>query len=338
MNKSIFYFLIIFSLNLTAQTTININHKSSGSPHGIDENTGFTEQIHKNNISAQKTIISNAFSNDKDYVLSEVKYNHSGKPGEKIMYGNDGKILSRQVRIYDTKGNLTGINNFDKGNNFSGGIVKKYNENSQLIEDYETDKNGKKSGKNETDYDNNGRMNEIQGYSAENVLVIIKTFKYDISGNMISKTSMDGSGKKLNVESYKYDNKGNKTEIEINNIDNKYKYKYKFNFDNENNLTLMQRIYGDTEIIETYTYKYDNNRNNIESEYISKGTVHTVLASKFDENNNKVEQILKLWDGSLSSKTTWEYNSTGVVTGEKQWNVQNGQVSQETKYFYEYFK
>jgi len=62
------------------------------------------------------------------------------------------------------------------------------------------------------------------------------------------------------------------------------------------------------------------------------------LFDNYDKNENKTEEILKLADGSISSKTTWDFDTNGNVISEKQWNVKTGLVSQETRYIYEYYK
>ena len=40
---------------------------------------------------------------------NNIKFNNSGRPLEVIAYSNDGKILSKKVKNYDTKGNVTGV-------------------------------------------------------------------------------------------------------------------------------------------------------------------------------------------------------------------------------------
>jgi len=339
MKNLIFYFLILLSTSLFAQNKVDHKHKINGGIDNCKDNQNeMFNKMSNSKISVQRTYLSNSSSQNREVLLGETKFNSQGRPTEIKSFSVDGKVNSVRTKKYDTKGNLTELASLSADNKVSESMVKKYDEFGRVIESNDINSQGVRTGKTESRYDRDGKLEEVQGYSGDNVLVVDKTFSYDNSGNMLSKSSKNGTGKEINLETYKYNDHGIMIEDKITNFDTKTSYKYTWEYDNNGNVTEMKRFFGDNEVIEKYNYKYDVKGNVIETEFINKAGIHTILTDKYDNNDNKIEEILKLNDGSLSSKTTWVYDSTGNVTEEKQWDVNTGQVRQNTRYEYVNFK
>jgi hypothetical protein len=335
----IFSLLILLSFSLSAQIKSNHKHNGNNLLSSCSEvNNETSEKISQNKILGTKIYLNNPSIGNKDLLMSETKYNNSGLPIEKSSYNFEGKQTSRRTFKYDNKGNATEVSDYNENMALTGKVIKKYDEFGRVIERIEKDNSGKNLWRLEKRYNTNGNIEEEQGYSENNVLVSVNSYVYDSGGRLTEEIVKNGTGKVLSRITYVYNASGKLTEEKVNNLENKYINKYKYTYDSEGKVTGYQRLYGESEVIENFQYRYDTNGNTIETEYNDKGGIHTILSSKYDVDNNKTEEILRLADGSISSKTTFIYDKNGNEAEELQWDSKSGQVKMSNKFVYEFNK
>lgn len=125
-------------------------------------------------------------------------------------------------------------------------------------------------------------------------------------GNVLDEVHWFSEYGKESIASFKYDSKGNLTDRIIKDVDGTFRQKY--------------------------TYKYDENGNNIESiwYYKNDSLISTILRSSYDLNGNKIDDRYYGSRGELYDKVTYKYDKNGLV-------IERDYYEHRTNKFYEKF-
>jgi len=139
-------------------------------------------------------------------------------------------------------------------------------------------------------------------------------FIFDTKGNKIEEGSYkyetDGS---IITYTYKYNDKGNKTEKKKYYIDGGLETKYIYKYDDIGNLIEESDYFQENRINNKQTYKYNDKGNLIETNYSNSTGMKTKQTYKYDNKENLIEEI---------------YSTS--------FSVSSGYEGYETKYIYKY--
>lgn len=143
------------------------------------------------------------------------KYDHIGNRIEEIYYDKSNHVSEKTTFKYVKKGNEVEETRYDSDGGLDFRCVSKYDEKGNGIEHNGYNSDGSLSFKRQCRYDDIGNMIEEVVYEDEEVLVVDKFGKAEVTS--------------LNYHYfYKYDNKGNIIECYGSNPKNPIKYKYEF--------------------------------------------------------------------------------------------------------------
>lgn len=152
------------------------------------------------------------------------------------------------------------------------------------------------------------------------------TIKYDDNGNKVGGSGWvdgwTGNGLLLPIGrqviyTYKFDEKGKKTEKNTYNLNNQLLYKTIYKYDRNNNQIEENNYYSDGSLLHRTMYKYDDRRNLIEA---SPNTIYGKTTYKYDSNDKRIEKNDCYSDGSLSNRTTYKYDEKGNRIEENYYN------------------
>jgi len=165
-------------------------------------------------------------------------------------------------------------------------------------------------------------------------------FIFDTNGNKIEEGSYKYEiDESINKYTYKYNDKGNKTEKKKyypgGVLETKYIYKY-----NDNGNLIEESDYFNENILNNkYTYKYDDTGNLIETNYSNPTGMKTKQTYKYDERENLIEKIYYT-SFSVSSgykgyetKSIYKYDSIGNEIAKE--NYMDGKFTEKVTYKYD---
>lgn len=274
-------------------------------------------------------------SNNREVPAQVFQYDKNGNEMAMLTYDEKGSLVSKVVKGYDNKGNQVSVKSYQND------VIKEtksttYNEFGNEIEMLETGNSDKSQTKIEFIYDGNNNLIEKNSIGSNGSLIMKNVFKYDNNDRLIEKYAQS-SNKIVTMSTYKYDSKGLLIEQEDIDKEINHSMKYTLKYDNSGNLTENFVYSGGTEIY-GFKYTYDKNGNNVESEYYSRGKLVSTLYETYDKNNNKIEEVLKLVDGSVYSKTTYTYNEKNLMTERIFWDPKTNKQTGKSIYKFEYYK
>ncbi len=149
---------------------------------------------------------------NEDRLLIRMLYDFSGGGNrmEIIIYGDDGSIVSKEVRGLDRSTSLIEGDRRDKDGNIQERLVATKDAAGRTGETRTSFKSGAVSGEVKTVI-LSARQNERQFYDAEGILKLKIVTTVDHKGEWVERATYDGNGKLVKKDSYerKYDEKGN---------------------------------------------------------------------------------------------------------------------------------
>lgn len=196
-----------------------------------------------------------------------------------------GKDISK----YDRTGNLTEMNYYDLNNDVYWKYTYKYNALRKVIEENWQDCYG--TIKTTYKYDSIGNKIESCVYEANGTLRFRTVFDNNIVENKIEVRWF-----KLNILSSiiscKYDASGNLIEENGNNEDGSFAYKSSYKYDENNNRIEWNWI--NTETVSRFTYQYDKMGNQTEERGFYSDSINNYKYTNIYEYNNSSEWIKKI--------------------------------------------
>ena len=336
--KKQFYFLLIFiCVNAFSQTKNDVLHVKNTN-HNPEISCKQDEKVDaairkENKVESRSTFY---FIDKKEIPAQLFKYDRNGNVTELVSFDKDGSVRSKVVKEYDSRDNLTIVKSFDKNNGLEESAETKYNEFGNEIERLEKDNAGRIVTKVESIYDGNNNLIEQNSIGSDGTLMFKNVFQYDGNDKLAEKycTSLN---KVISRSTYKYDSNGLMTEHQDDETGTNRTMKYKMKYDGSGNM-LECTVYTIGEEFYRYDYTYDKNGNNTVTEYYSKGKLVSILYDTFDENHNKIEEVLKLAKGSVSSKTTYNYNRKNQLTETVYWDPEKDKPTGRSIDKFEYYK
>lgn len=239
-----------------------------------------------------------------------IEYDLNGNEIQYLAYNEVGYCVEKYIHEYeyDTKGNILENLYYENDGSLYEKEVYKYNDDSKLIEyifcNYSTD------------FESN--YTEI----------------YDEKGNLFKKTKFDLDGNPIEIITYKYNNRNDKTESCYQYLHNNTESLYLQEYDENNSLVKLE-TYKNKKLTETTTIKYDSKNNR--TELIDRNEYDEIIDQKswsylINDNNEIIEMrsyefenITELIiyengkkeiieynpDKSIKSKKTYEYDHYG---------------------------
>lgn len=159
-------------------------------------------------------------------------------------------------------------------------------------------------------YDSIGNLTARYNYSFDGTHKVPKhnyCYTYDRFGNVLQSAKKTATDTMLRLKKYEYDTKGNciTTEIfdSIHTLIKSIKYKY----NKADLLITKETLYTKDNSVQTTIYQYDTLGNNIQTQVLNKGKLHTTTVYKYDKNKNVI--LIKQHDsnGKLLVHKTYEY-------------------------------
>lgn len=238
------------------------------------------------------------------YVLkSEYAYDESGNRVAWFDYDRDGKLSSKGEREYDTSGNLISVAHYDA----DGELV--------IRDEFTYDGNGNElshrlygsdglCGRWEYEYDDDGNKIVAYGYEGDGSLDYKVEYGYDENGNYIGECVYDEQGISDYRTKYEYDEDGNLAAF----------YEYgsdgglteKIEYDIHGKQTAIY-AYEDGVLIPQHINVFDENENPIEYYEYRDGKLRTKIMREFNENGECTLICVYNGNGSLESRTTYNY-------------------------------
>jgi len=140
-------------------------------------------------------------------------YDAHGHETERVSYNDSGEVTNRTVWIYETNGNLNKVITYGAAGEITFYDTFEYDENDHKIRADYFNSNGSTRGNDVFVYDSRGYLSEIT--HSEGILQYRDSYKYDERGNKTEWSSYDRNGKRgLKVSwGYSDDSRGNPTEF-----------------------------------------------------------------------------------------------------------------------------
>lgn len=139
-----------------------------------------------------------------------------------------------------------------------------------------------------------------------------ETYMFNSDGKLIE-VIFDSPTEDMNGRSVvKYDDEGRRIKIEwissngMNTVTN-------YSYGKDDMLDEIVTNYEDGELVDSYTYKYDENGNEIESKWFIRGSSKPSIISRktYDENGNMIIDSLMNSDGGLNDLSKYKYDEQG---------------------------
>ena len=216
-------------------------------------------------------------SDGKLHSSVEMEYDIEGNQILYTYYDGDGKLITREEYTYDRNGNE--LSYFLYGND---GLYSRheteYDENGNETAYYAYGESGLLKYKIENEYNQNGNYISSCTYDGQGILSSRMEWEYDENGNAVARYSYDGDG--VLREKYEYDIHGNQTAI----------YRYR-----------------DGVLTSRKINVFDENENPIEHYEYRDGKLRTKIMREFNENGECTLICVYNGNGSLESRTTYDY-------------------------------
>ncbi|HLP53173.1 MAG TPA: hypothetical protein VK154_19930 [Chitinophagales bacterium] len=142
---------------------------------------------------------------------------------------------------------------------------------------------------------------------------------YNLEGKPIENSSYNKNGGSRNSDTIPYDLNGNRLHTLRGFKNGKYSQKIIYAYNALGDKTQEKEYNIDDSLVGYTLYKYNESRNCIESRRLDKNdNIRGITIFEYDSaGNNTVERSLIKWDSSLNKKTTYRYNTEGLVIERK---------------------
>jgi len=179
--------------------------------------------------SRQKEIVKYSAANS---VEEKWTFEHKENITTVFVYKAESKLDKKIVRKYDSNSNLVDETNYSGAGKELGRTTFEY-DNKNLLKVKSEFYGGNLRANYSYVYDNSGQLIEVYQTSAAGEKILYSAYKYDNKGNMLEEKWFDGQPGEYSKRNFKLDNKGNVNEVEAYYSDYNYKvvyrYTYKFN-------------------------------------------------------------------------------------------------------------
>ena len=179
--------------------------------------------------SKQKEILKYSAAN---IVEEKWTFEHKENITTVFVYKTAGKLDKKIVRKYDSNSNLVDETSYSGAEKELGRTTFEY-DSKNLLKAKSEFYGGNLRANYSYVYDNSGQLIEVYQTNAAGEKILYSAYKYDNKGNMLEEKWFDGQPGEYSKRNFKLDNKGNVNEVEAYYSDYNYKvvyrYTYKFN-------------------------------------------------------------------------------------------------------------
>lgn len=237
--------------------------------------------------------IEKVINKDENHLLHYKTFDKSGNLIEDIMYDSKGNIAWHSIHKYNNKGNLVEIEWYESDGTPGTKRVYLYN-NSILLEEIFFKKNQVFDNKITYSHNKKGEIIEKNQYNTDGSLRYKNKMIYDKKSNIIEENEYDSIGNLSKKWFKKYNKNGYIIEDRIFYPEYKNESISTYSYDLNDNLTELNFLDSNNEIIQKFTYKYDSKRNVIEeNEYDSVETLKNSVnyLYEYDNKGNWIKRI-----------------------------------------------
>ncbi|MGE0077064.1 MAG: hypothetical protein AB7S48_04300 [Bacteroidales bacterium] len=183
-------------------------------------------------------------------------YFDDGKQKEIVKYNSSNVVEERWV--FENTENITNVTVNKPIGKVDKKIVRKYDDQSNLIEETNYSGANKELGRTVCSFDANGLMKTKAEYYGGNLRANY-TYVYDDQNQLVEVYQINPSGDKMLYSAYKYDSKGNMLEEKWYDGQPGDYSKRNFKLDNQGNIDEVQAYYSDYnyKVVYRYTYKFN---------------------------------------------------------------------------------
>ena len=239
--------------------------------------------------------------------------------------------VSKEEHFYDEKGNWTGWLAYDSDGRLHSSIEIEYDTSGNLISDTYYEGDGELVIRDEYTYDGNGDELSHRLYGSDGLCGRWE-YKYDDDGNKIVAYGYEGDGSLDYKVEYGYDKNGNYIGECVYDEQGISDYRTKYEYDENGNLAAFYEYGSDGGLTEKIEYDIHGNQTAIYA--YEDGVLIPQHISVFDENENPIEYY-EYRDGKLRTKIMREFNENGECTLICVYNG-NGSLESRTTYDYVY--
>jgi hypothetical protein len=179
-------------------------------------------------------------------------------------------------------------------------------------------------------YDSEGRIRELINFKNDTAVLNVSTYTYDNRGNRTEYVKYIGNRKTTSFkQNFQYDNKGNKLlETGFNGVDN---YKNIFYYNPEGKLQQIKYYTGQKlDEIRTFTYLANTTEVKVADGF---GNILFYLQTRYDQSNRPLEEIRLDKERKEINKTSHTYDAAGNDI--KEVEVLQGRPGPITSYIYD---
>ena len=239
--------------------------------------------------------------------------------------------VSKEEHFYDEKGNWTGWLAYDSDGRLHSSIEIEYDTSGNLISDTYYEGDGELVIRDEYTYDGNGDELSHRLYGSDGLCGRWE-YKYDDDGNKIVAYGYEGDGSLDYKVEYEYDKNGNYIGECTYDEQGISDYRTKYEYDEDGNLAAFYEYGSDGGLTEKIEYDIHGNQTAIYA--YEDGVLIPQQIRVFDENENPIEYY-EYRDGKLRTKIMREFNENGECTLICVYNG-NGSLESRTTYDYVY--
>ena len=210
--------------------------------------------------------------------------------------------------IFEKNGLLLAENRFDREKDLiEFSYIYTFDDKDQLIEETHARMGRFLAGRTEYKYDEEGKKSQGLVYDYQDSLRNTISYKYDLSGNLISEQTFNTIFIKIKDLLHQYDARGNRI-LTINLLTRAHTskpYREVQKFDGQNNL--IYKSYTEKDSLHWEYFAEYNAQNNMIYEELKDGKGTTTVRSdlKYDKNNNRIS--LKQYSKDLGQQTETRY-------------------------------
>lgn len=219
--------------------------------------------------------------------ISTKKFSIKNAEGELIK----GKLIDRELTIYNQQGNILEDIMFFKGKESKSGkrndkYIYIYDKDGKLLKIERYDSDNEYINTTDYYYDHKGNIIIIEMKSLDHKVL----YKWDNDDNLVEKAHCNLEELNCSRTLYKYDEKGNILEEIDYDLDSKFQEKYQYEYDSLGNRILTEVYDSNMDLTIKWFDKYDELRNLIERKTFKKSDSILTIQNKyeFDEQMNWV--------------------------------------------------
>lgn len=252
--------------------------------------------------------ITKSYNNDTLTGYFTYSYDEKGNMVSDTFFGPDRSIRKIFYFFYDNKDSVSRSEERDPGGELLSYRNYSLDEKGHMLEKTIWTRDSSLRIREQYIYDEKGREIEERRFDLSGKLTSKSTFEVSGSGIYLSFKSYDSTGNLISMTLFVTDAKGNRTESRYVNPDSSLNVYTLYRYNSEGRKIEEKSFKSDSSFLSWTKYEYNHSGKIIRANTLNKdGITTTLVESNYDLNNNLLEMIG--WNnGTLFSRTTYEYD------------------------------